>query len=340
MIAEGAGRPVAAEQAPSPVLLQLENLAVDYLTPEGPLPAVRGLNFSLARGEVVGLAGESGSGKSTVAMAVTRLLAPNAATVSGRVLFDGRDVLTMEAEQFRRLRWARMAIVFQGAMNSLNPVTTIRRQIVDALWAHGERDRGAIAERARALMDLVQIDPAVLDRYPHELSGGMRQRAVIAIAMAFRPDLLIMDEPTTALDVVVQRQILVELLELQSRLHFAILFITHDVSLLLEICDRIAIMYAGSLVEVAPVEAVATDPWHPYTAGLLRSFPGIHQTGERLTGIPGAPPALTAVPRGCAFHPRCPWAIARCQTDVPILRPLGDNRWAACHRAEEVEWRA
>ena len=317
-------------------LLELDGVTVDYLTANGPVRAVEPTHLSIARGEVVGLAGESGSGKSTLALAITRLLEPRIAQVGGRVLFDGQDLLTMRQEPFRRLRWSRMAIVFQGAMNSLNPVTTIEHQILDALIAHGERSREGMRRRAEELMDLVQIDRDMLRRYPHELSGGMRQRAVIAIAMAFQPELLIMDEPTTALDVVVQRQILTHLLELRERFGFAVLFITHDLSVLMEICDRIAVMYAARLMELGPVDDLIDRPRHPYTAGLLRSFPTLDGPARRLSGIPGTPPSLTALPSGCPFMPRCQWAEDRCAVAPPPLQEVAAGRLSACYRAGEV----
>jgi peptide/nickel transport system ATP-binding protein len=336
----GVGATPLVQPAAGTPLLSLQGVSVDYLGGSGPVRAVNAADLTIDRGEVVGLAGESGSGKSTLALAITRLFQPGSARLSGRILFEGQDLLTMEPEPFRRLRWSKIAIVFQGAMNSLNPVTTIERQIIDALMAHGVRDRSEMRQRARELMDLVQIDSAMLHRYPHELSGGMRQRAVIAIAMAFRPDLLIMDEPTTALDVVVQRQILTHLLELQARFGFAVLFITHDLSVLMEICDRIAVMYAARLVEVGRVEELLDRPRHPYTAGLLKSFPTLTEAAERLQGIPGSPPSLGSLPAGCPFHPRCQWAEERCRTEVPVLRETAAGQWVACHRAGEVNLNA
>jgi peptide/nickel transport system ATP-binding protein len=325
--------------AASDVLLSLRGLSVDYLTEKGSLRAVDHLDLDVRRGEIVGLAGESGSGKSTLALAVTRLLPAWVARTEGSIEIAGEDVMSLSPEAMRQLRWKRLAIVFQGAMNSLNPVTTIQRQITDALVAHGELDRARIRARSLELMDLVEIDSASLNRYPHELSGGMRQRAVIAIALALNPDLLLMDEPTTALDVVVQRQILAKLVELQKRLSFAVLFVTHDLSLLLELCDRIAVMYAGRLMEVSAADTLATEARHPYTQGLLRSFPSLSGPRVRLSGIPGSPPSLASLPSGCPFHPRCPLAEDRCRTSVPPLRTLKDgpeDRLVACHRAEEV----
>lgn len=328
-----------AHPAVPETLLSLRSVSIDYLTEAGPIRAVDHLDLDVRRGEIVGLAGESGSGKSTLALAITRLLPNWVARTSGEIRIAGENVMSLSPTAMRELRWKRLAIVFQGAMNSLNPVTTIERQITDALVAHGVRDGLRIHERARELMELVEIDPATLKRFPHELSGGMRQRAVIAIALALNPDLLLMDEPTTALDVVVQRQILSKLMELQRRLSFAVLFITHDLSVLLELCDRIAVMYAGRLMEVSDADTLATKPGHPYTQGLLRSFPSLTGPRTRLKGIPGSPPSLASIPAGCPFHPRCGFAQPACAASVPVLRPVGPEppgRLTACHRAEEV----
>ncbi len=318
-------------------LFEVRNLSVDYLSADGPVRAVANVSLAIRPGEVVGLAGESGSGKSTLALSAARLLPAWTASVQGEVRFQGRDLLALSREELRAIRWRKLAIVFQGAMNSLNPVTTIEHQILDTLRAHGEHEPIKARARARELLDLVEIRHDVLKRYPHELSGGMRQRAVIAIALAFHPDLLLMDEPTTALDVVVQRQILTRLLRLQEALGFAVMFITHDISVLLELCDRIAVMYGGRLVEMAPADVILEQPRHPYTKGLLRSFPSLTGPKTRLSGVPGSPPSLRHLPAGCAFHPRCPLAIDRCRTAVPELREIGTDHLTACHRAEEEQ---
>ncbi len=321
----------------APPLLSLRSVTVDYLTERGKVRAVDGVDLDVRPGEIVGLAGESGSGKSTLVLAVTRLIPEWVGRTSGTIEIEGRDVTALSPQAMRTLRWKSIALVFQGAMNSLNPVTTIERQIIDTIVAHGEHDMARIHERARELMDLVEIDRAALRRYPHELSGGMRQRAVIAIALALNPRILILDEPTTALDVVVQRQILTKLVDLQRRLAFAILFVTHDLSVLLELCSRIAVMYGGRLMEVSEAEALATLPLHPYTKGLLRSFPTLTGPRVRLAGIPGSPPAITALPPGCPFHPRCAFAQPRCSASVPALREWGGGqRLVACHRGEEA----
>jgi peptide/nickel transport system ATP-binding protein len=275
----------------------------------------------VAAGEVVGLAGESGSGKSTLAYGACRLLRPPAAITSGSVVYRGRrvgpdgvEVLAQSARQLRKLRWREIAIVFQSAMNCLNPVLKVRDQIVDAVDAHLAMSKGDMFERAANLIDLVGIPRDRLRSYPHELSGGMRQRVMIAMALAVDPEVIIMDEPTTALDVVVQREILQQIMALKEQLGFSILFITHDLSLVLELADRVAIMYAGRLVEVGRAQDIAHRPLHPYTQGLLSSFPSLHGQRRQLAGIPGSPPDLRNLMPGCPFAPRCAHANSKCAT--------------------------
>ena len=306
------GRPPWSENnLTDPPLLDIRSLKVEYLTPRGPVRAVDDVSFAIQPGEVVGLAGESGSGKSTIAHAILRILHPPALITGGEVLFAGRDVLEMHIDELEHFRWRGVSIVFQSAMNALNPVMRIREQLLDVMQHHGIPADQA-NERAVQLFDLVGIDPQRLDAYPHQLSGGMRQRAVIAIALALDPPLLIMDEPTTALDVVVQKDILQQIARLREKLGFSILFITHDLSLLVEFSDHIAIMYAGEIVEKAPARELFERPLHPYTLGLMNSFPSISGEKKKLTGIPGAPPDLVSPPPGCRFHPRCPHAMPIC----------------------------
>jgi len=312
-------------------LLEVRNLQVEYMSPRGPVRAVDDVSFDVRKGEVLGLAGESGCGKSTIANAVTRLLKPPARIAGGEVRFAGQDVLAMDPEALRRFRWSRVSIVFQSAMNALNPVTTIGTQIADAIMAHTTMSKREALERGAELLRVVGIESARLKSYPHQLSGGMRQRAVIAIALALNPDLIIMDEPTTALDVVVQKEIMQQIEDLKEQFGFSILFITHDLSLLVEFSDRIAIMYAGKIAELAPARALFQAPEHPYTVGLMSSFPSLVGPRRRLTGIPGAPPDLAAPPSGCRFHPRCPHAMAVCMTDEPVLRAAGPARHVGCH---------
>lgn len=311
-------------------LLDVRDLHVSYLTARGQVKAVNGVTFSVQPGEVVGLAGESGSGKSTIAHALLRILHPPAVITGGQALFAGRDILEMSDPELEAFRWGKISIVFQSAMNSLNPVMKIRNQLTDVMRHHGMTKIEA-DQRAVELFDLVGIEPARLDSYPHQLSGGMRQRVVIAIALALRPPLIIMDEPTTALDVVVQKDILQQITELREKLGFSILFITHDLSLLVEISDRISIMYAGEIVEKAPARELFENPLHPYTLGLMNSFPSISGVKQKLMGIPGSPPDLVDPPPGCKFHPRCSRAMPVCSQRVPESRQLTASHSVACH---------
>ena len=314
-------------------LLSVQNLSVEYVTPRGPVRAIDDVSFTIHRGEVFGLAGESGSGKSTAAMAALRLLQPPALITAGRVLYEGRDVLAMSEEELRAFRWKKIALVFQSAMNALNPVLTIGAQIADVLQTHEQINPSQALKRAAELLELVGIESTRLASYPHQLSGGMRQRVVIAIALALRPPLLFMDEPTTALDVVVQKEILQQIAELKERLGFSILFITHDLSLMLEFCDTVGILYAGRLCEVAPAKVLFGAPRHPYTRGLMNSFPDLHGPKRRQEGIGGSPPDMRQPPSGCRFHPRCPTASEVCANTIPPLISLGPQQLTACHRA-------
>jgi peptide/nickel transport system ATP-binding protein len=300
------------------------------MTAKGAVRAAEDVWLNIAPGEIVGLAGESGCGKSTVAQAIMRLLRPPAVITAGQVLVDGEDVLDMDEQELARFRWCKVALVFQSAMNALNPVMKLGDQIADVIIYHLGVSRAAARARAAELLELVGIDAKRLYAYPHELSGGMRQRAVIAIALALNPPLLLMDEPTTALDVVVQREILEQIEQLQRQLGFAILFITHDLSLLVQFADRIAIMYAGQIVEQAPARELFEQPRHPYTQGLMRSFPPLSGSRSRLSGIPGAPPNLACPPTGCRFHPRCPLATPECAEIEPYLQKIADDHLVAC----------
>jgi peptide/nickel transport system ATP-binding protein len=299
-------------------VLDITDFSVVYRTPAGDVRAVSQVNLALHPGEVVGLAGESGSGKSTLAYAVCRLLRAPALITSGNVTYDGRrvggptDVLQLSNHELRQLRWREIAIVFQSAMNALNPVLRVRDQITDVIHAHLRMPRGAALDKAASLLDMVGIPRSRLRSYPHELSGGMRQRVMIAMALAADPEIIIMDEPTTALDVVVQRDILARIAELQESLGFAILFITHDLSLLLELADRIAVMYAGQLMEIGSAAELHREPAHPYSRGLLNSFPSLHGHRRDLAGIPGIPPDLRQPPPGCPFVPRCGYSTEAC----------------------------
>ena len=319
-------------------LLEVSGLCVDYGFGDDAVHAVIDADLTLHRGEVFGLAGESGSGKSTLAYAISRLLRMPGVITGGKVIFrrDGGsiDLLSAGIDQLRELRWNQLAVVLQSAMHALNPVLTTGTQLTDVLQAHRpELNKAARRARASELLEMVGIAPDRLGSYPHELSGGMRQRVMIAMALALQPKLLIMDEPTTALDVVTQREILEELTDLRAELGFAVLFITHDLSLLIEIADTIAVMYAGRIVESAPAGQLYAAPRHPYSHGLLHSFPGLHGSRERMTGIPGSPPDLREMPAGCVFNPRCRFVMERCRTDEPPLAApelAGAGRQVAC----------
>jgi len=329
-------------------VLDIRGLSVDYGLGDDAVHAVRDVSLTLHRGEVLGLAGESGSGKSTLAYGTLRLLPPPGVIRSGQVFYHPRegdpiDLMSLSRARLRRFRWAEVAIVFQGAMNSLNPVHTVETQLTDVITAHEPRTtRAARRGRAVELLNMVGINAERLGSYPHQLSGGMRQRVMIAMALALEPRVVVMDEPTTALDVVMQRQILAKLVELRERIGFSVLFITHDLSLLVEFSDRIAIMYGGRIVESAPAAELYRTSLHPYSDGLLHSFPALRGPRRELTGIPGSPPDLRAMPTGCAFHPRCPKAFDPCADRSPELtRPTGQedsDRTVACwlHTTERV----
>jgi peptide/nickel transport system ATP-binding protein len=317
----------------SPVL-DIKDLSIAYRTPGGDVRAASRVHLTLNKGEVVGLCGESGSGKSTLAYGACRLLRPPAVITGGSVLYSGKrtgsatpvDLLQVSPHDLRAIRWQDIAIVFQSAMNALNPVLRVRDQIVDAMQAHLRLPRDEAHEKTARLLDLVGIPRERLRSFPHELSGGMRQRVMIAMALAADPEVVIMDEPTTALDVVVQRDILAQIVELKDQLGFSVLFITHDMSLLLELCDRIAVMYAGWLLELGSSADLMRSPAHPYTQGLLRSFPSLRGARRDLAGIPGSPPDLRDLAPGCPFIPRCGFAQPSCaQVDMSLIPVPGSD---------------
>jgi len=320
-------------------LLEIRGLTVGYGWHFPPaVTAVRDVNLTVHAGEVVGVAGESGCGKSTLAFAATGLLDPPARILSGSVRFDGDEVTTMCREELRSMHFQSASMVFQASMNVLNPVTRIEAQFRDAMAAHGVPSRQEARRRAEEAFDLVKVPRRYLDVYPHQLSGGMRQREVIALALVMRPKLLVLDEPTTALDVVVERAILQSLDELRHELGFGVIFITHDLSLLVELADRIAIMYAGRLVEEAPARELYESPKHPYTVALMRAFPPLIGERQRLTGIPGQPPDLRNLPPGCPYAPRCPSFIPGvCDVLDPPDVVIDENRRVLCHLYGSVE---
>ncbi|MFI6322371.1 ABC transporter ATP-binding protein [Nonomuraea sp. NPDC050556] len=310
-------------------LLEVEGLTVQY---GQAVKACVDVSFTLERGEILGVAGESGSGKSTLITALTRLQRPPARTTAGRVIHHPRggepvDLVPLSERELRRYRWTSLSIVLQSAMDALNPLMRVGDQFTDAL--RGMRKEAA-RERAKELLTMVGIPAERVRAYPHEMSGGMRQRASIALALACEPDLVVMDEPTTAVDVVMQRLILQQIVRLRQELGFAVIFVTHDLPLLLEVADRIAVMYGGRIVEIGDATGIYHDPLHPYTRGLRDSFPPLRAARERLHGIPGSPPDLRHPPPGCAFHPRCDRRLSLCEESRPELRAV-DGRTVACH---------
>jgi peptide/nickel transport system ATP-binding protein len=306
-------------------MLEVRNLSVEYGTDSGPVLAVEDVDLDVRAGEFVGVVGESGCGKSTLLFAIARLLTPPAAITSGAVEFRGQNLVTMSDSKLNVLRWKNLSVVMQSAMNALNPVAAIGAQFRDTMTSHGVRSKSEIEERSVEVLKLVGIDPIHLRSYPHQLSGGMRQRAMIAMALLFTPDLVIMDEPTSALDVVAQRSLMVQIKELQERLGFAVLFVTHDMSLVSHFSQRLVVMYAGQVVEFGPTRTLFDEPAHPYTRGLLDAFPSIRGPRVKLAGIPGRPPELRNPPSGCRFHPRCPVEMPHCQAIDPELYIVGSS---------------
>jgi len=334
-------RGTASSQAPT--VLSVEDLWVEYRTPSGWLGAVRGVTFDIRQGEAVALIGESGSGKSTLGFALLRMLVRTARVSKGSVTYRDRngatlDLLNMKDSDFRKFRWRECAMVFQAAQNSLNPVMRVNDTFLETARAHGMNNKREVRDRTYDLLHAVQLDAdRVYTTYPHELSGGMRQRVSIALALLLEPQLIILDEPTTALDILTQRAIIDVVRNLRDKLDFTMIFISHDLSLAAELADRVATMYAGELVEYGPVRDVFYDPKHPYSVGLLNAVPPI--VGEEFTplaAIPGATPNLLRIPSGCPFHPRCPYATEICSQQDPPLIDLGGTHFAACHHSDKV----
>ncbi|WP_353944549.1 ABC transporter ATP-binding protein [Streptomyces sp. HUAS MG91] len=320
-------------------LLEVRDLNVEFRTRDGIAKAVNGVNYTVDEGETLAVLGESGSGKSVTAQAVMGILdMPPGKITGGEVLFRGQDLLKLKEEERRKIRGAEMAMIFQDALSSLNPVLSVGEQIGELFVVHKGMSRKDAKAKAVELMDRVRI-PAAKERvgqYPHQFSGGMRQRIMIAMALALEPALIIADEPTTALDVTVQAQVMDLLAELQRELHMGLILITHDLGVVADVADKIAVMYAGRIVEQAPVHEIYRAPAHPYTKGLLESIPRLDQKGQELYAIKGLPPNLMNIPPGCAFNPRCPMAQDVCRTDVPPLADVSETRRSACHFWKET----
>ncbi|MBN1148794.1 MAG: ABC transporter ATP-binding protein [Anaerolineales bacterium] len=321
-------------------ILDIHNLSVDYMAEGGrALHAVEAVSFSLEQGRSLGLVGESGCGKTTVMMSLLRLLPEEGRIVDGQVLLDGRDLLQISEAEMRRVRWREISMVFQGAMNALNPVRTIESQIVEAIRLHSNDSQAKARQTAGELLELVGIPAQRAGQYPHQYSGGMRQRAVIAMALACNPRLLIADEPTTALDVMIQAQILELLERLQAELNLALVVVTHDLGIVAEICDDVLVMYGGMIAEYASSDVIFNTPQHPYTQRLLEAFPDVQQPGSSLASIPGNPPRLDALPQGCRFEPRChfPYREAICAQELPVLEQVAPGHWVACHGLRQAQ---
>lgn len=310
---------VAAEHPLGSPILQVQDLSVEYTLERGIILAVDRVSFEVGRGEFIGIVGESACGKSTLLFAIAQLLAPPAVLTGGDVIFKGRSMVGLTDSDLAAIRWQDLSVVMQSAMNALNPVKSIGAQFRDVLRAHGMTSRDQIAGRSAQVLQMVGIDPVHLKSYPHQLSGGMRQRSMIAMAMLFTPDLVIMDEPTSALDVVAQRSLMVQVKELQQQFGFAVIFVTHDMSLVSHFSDHLMVMYAGQVAELGATRRLFDSPLHPYTVGLMEAFPSIKGPRVPLSGIPGNPPDLARPPEGCRFAPRCPKVMPRCETTPPGL---------------------
>jgi peptide/nickel transport system ATP-binding protein len=307
-------------------LLEVIDLVVEYPTETSDVRAVDHVSFSVEPGEFLGIVGESGCGKSTLLFGVAQLLSPPGQVVGGKVVFRGQDMVRLTDNELRHLRWRDFSVVMQSAMNALNPMKTIGAQFKDTLQAHGDQSPEEIRLRSEEALALVGIDDVHLTSYPHQLSGGMRQRSMIAMALLFAPQLVIMDEPTSALDVVAQQSLMTKVKELQQRLGFAVIFVTHDMSVVSRYSDRVLVMYAGQIAEAAPTEQIFERPLHPYTRGLLNAFPSVRGPRRELVGIPGSPPDLARPPTGCRFHPRCPEVMPSCLETSPELYPVHGAR--------------
>ncbi|HEY4822565.1 MAG TPA: ABC transporter ATP-binding protein [Candidatus Bathyarchaeia archaeon] len=314
-------------------ILQLDGLTTNYRTMRGWVKAAEDVSFEIEKGEALGVVGESGCGKTTVALSILKILPQGARIRGGRILFEGNDLVPLSDRQMRKIRWKGISIVFQGAMNALNPVFKVGDQIIEAIRLHEpDVSKSDAKRRAEALLEMVGVEPSRVDNYPHEFSGGMRQRALIAMALAANPKLLIADEPGTALDVIVQAQVLQLMRSLKEKLGLSMMMISHDLSIVAEVCEKIAIMYAGHIVEYGDIDAIFKEPLHPYTQGLIGAFPSIKGDRKKLISIPGQPPDLLDPPAACRFHPRCPYAMDVCRKEKPEMKKVGTgNHYVSCY---------
>ncbi len=312
-------------------LLDVEELTMHYTTKTGEVRAVDDVSFTVEEGGSLGLVGESGCGKTSVAMSILKLLPDNARLKSGKILFKGTDLVPLSEKEMRRVRWSGISMVFQAAMNSLNPVYTLGEQIMEAIREHEDVSEKEGQKRIKELFNIVGLEQGIIEQYPHECSGGMKQRAVIAMALACEPDLIIADEPTTALDVIVQDRILEEINQIRKDLNMAMTYISHDIAVIAEVSEVVGVMYAGQLVEMADAVEIFQNPFHPYTDALMSAFPSVKGELKELESLKGTPPGLIDPPTGCRFHPRCPRSTEICQKEKPDYRELAGNHWVACH---------
>ena len=318
-------------------VLSVQNLTMHYGTRKGDVSAVDDVSFKLNRGESLGLVGESGCGKTSIAITLLQLLPENAKMLAGKILLNGQNLLELDNRAMRKVRWRGISMVFQAAMNALDPVYRVGDQIIEAIQTHYPNVPQAEARQKVAdLFPLVGLDPDLMERYPHEYSGGMRQRAIIAMALSCEPDLIIADEPTTALDVIVQDRILKQMRELQKQLNMSMIYISHDIAVIAEVSDHIGVMYAGRMAEVASAVDVFERPLHPYTHALMMAFPSIEGEKQELKTLPGEPPDLLSPPSGCRFHPRCPYATQECREQQPPFKAFEPTRFVACWHPLEV----
>jgi peptide/nickel transport system ATP-binding protein len=316
-------------------LLEVSNLSINYILDKIPLRAISDVSFQVNKGSSLALVGESGCGKTSIMLSLLRLLPAQGRIVSGEVKFEGKDLLQLSEQEMRSFRWNKMSIVFQGAMNALNPVRKVGEQIAEPIWRHGISDKRTALKRVGELLEMVGLSPNRANQYPHQYSGGMRQRAMIAMALACSPDILIADEPTTALDVMVQAQLLELFKELLDNLGLSIILVTHDLGVVAEICDYVLVMYSGSTAEIGSVDTIYNNPLHPYTQRLIEAFPDIDQPYMELASIEGYPPILQKMPHGCCFEPRCHCRMDICRIESPNAIEVAPGHWVACHMTEK-----